>query len=55
MREVLSYDSSALQNKMVLFINLIEKGLTQENNGDGRSIRWAPAFVNYNMTYLYAY
>ena len=27
----------------VLFINLLGKGLTQEINGDGGSIWWAPA------------
>ena len=27
--------ASALQKKMVLFINLLGKGLTQEINGDG--------------------
>ena len=29
---------SALQKKMVLFINLLEKGLSQEINGDRGSI-----------------
>ena len=38
MRVVLSYDSSTLQKKMVVFINLIEKLLTQESNGDVRSM-----------------
>ena len=33
-----SYDSSALQKKMFLFITLLGKGLTQEINGDGSSI-----------------
>ena len=37
-----SCDTSALQKKMVLFINLLGKGVTQENNGDGGSISWAP-------------
>ena len=31
-----------LQKKVVLFINLSGKGLTQEINGHGGSIRWAP-------------
>ena len=35
--------ASALQKKMVLFINLLGKGLTQEINGDGGSIYRAPA------------
>ena len=30
--------ASALQKKMALFINLLGKGLTQENNGDGGPI-----------------
>ena len=34
--------ASALQKKMVLFINLLGKGLTQEINRDGGSIWWAP-------------
>ena len=34
-----SCDSSALQKKMVLFINLLGKGLTQEISGDRGSIR----------------
>ena len=29
----------------VLFINLLGKGLTQEINGDGGSIWWAPGFT----------
>ena len=31
---------------MVLFINLLAKGLTREINRDGGSIRWAPAQVH---------
>ena len=31
----------------VLFINLLGKGLTHEINGDGGSIWWAPAYVQY--------
>ena len=31
-------EASALQKKMVLFINLLGKGLTQEINRDGGSI-----------------
>ena len=34
--------TSALQKKMVLFINLLRKGSTQEINRDGGSIWWAP-------------
>ena len=34
--------ASALQKEMVLFINLLGKGLTQEINRDGGSIWWAP-------------
>ena len=34
--------ASALQKKMVLFINLLGKGITQEIIGDRGSIRWAP-------------
>ena len=34
--------SSAFQKKIVLLINLIGKGLTQEINGDWGSIRWSP-------------
>ena len=30
-----SPDSSSLQKKIVLFINLLRKGLAQEINGDG--------------------
>ena len=30
--------TSALQKKMVLFLNLLGKGMTQEINGDGDSI-----------------
>lgn len=37
-----SYDSSALQKKMVLFIDLLRKGLTQEIDEDGGCIWWAP-------------
>ena len=37
-----SCDSSALQKKMVLFITLLGKQLTQEINADGSSIWWAP-------------
>ena len=33
-----SCDSSTLPKKMVLFINLLGKGLTREMNGDGGSI-----------------
>ena len=35
-------EASALQKKMVLFINLLGKGLTQQINRDGGSIWWAP-------------
>ena len=35
--------ASALQKKMVLFINLLGKGLTQEINRDGGYINRAPA------------
>ena len=35
--------ASALQKKMVLFLNLLGKGLTQEIGGDGGSIFRAPA------------
>ena len=37
-QQVHSYDSTASQKKMVLFINLLGKGLTQEIKGDGGSI-----------------
>ena len=40
-----SCDSSALRKKMVQLINLLGKGLTQEINGDGGSILWAPVRV----------
>ena len=33
--------ASALQKKMVLFINLLGKGIIQEINGDRGSICWA--------------
>ena len=35
--------ASALQKKMVIFRSLLEKGLTQEINGDGGFIFRAPA------------
>ena len=37
-----SCDSSAFQRKMVLFINLLGKGLTQEINRNGDFIGWDP-------------
>ena len=40
-----SCDQSALQKKMVLFINLPGIGLTQEINRDGGSISWAPILL----------
>ena len=37
-QQAYSCDSSALQRKMVLFINLLAKGLPQDINEDGGSI-----------------
>ena len=34
--------ASALQKKMVVLKILVGKGLTQEMNLDGSSVRWAP-------------
>jgi len=36
-----SGDSSASQKKLVLFINLLGNGLTQDIHGDGGFTRWA--------------
>ena len=38
-QQVHSCDTSALQKKMVLFINLLGKGSTQEINEEGGSVR----------------
>ena len=41
-----------LQKKVVLFINLRGKGLTQEINGDRGSIWWAPALNDLFWRYM---
>ena len=50
MQQVHSCDSTALQKKMALFINLLVKGLTEEINGDGGSIWWAPGQPNFKSS-----